>query len=460
LKTEPGVEELRAEIASTTKEIVRLMGRRNQLAREVGVLKSKVSLPLEDQAVEDALLKEVLSECDRVGLDRAMGARVFQLLLDESKKTQGLLPKRSPMAIFAKALALERQGVKLIRLDVGEPDFAPPKGVLEACAQAMFGFKTHYTEPRGIPELTTALRNYLSRKQSFEADDAEVMATPSGRFAVYAALASVVRAGESAIVVEPAWPAYRDILDHIGAGTISVRTELNNAWNPSLKEVEQAIRPNTRALILSYPNNPTGKVISLGLFKDLVALADEKGLTVISDEVYREYSQVACPSILDRPPKKFVLTSSFSKAWAMTGFRVGYAVSSKETISSMAKIASLTFTSVPEFIQFAAIRALEEESEVRKNVKTVKERIDAVARALDRIGSLDFVKPDGAMYFFPALRDHDGTGDSFAAELLEKGVSVTPGSSFGDYPKSFRISLGQPEETLLEGVRRMGELLA
>ncbi len=460
MKTESSLAELRAEIARNTKEIVRMVGRRNRLAQQVGRLKSEASLPAEDEAVEDALLNEVVSECDRVGLSRAAGLKIFRVLLEESKKTQGLRHSDSPMESFAKALALQRQGVTVIRLDVGEPDFRPPRRVLEGCAEALYGFKTHYTEPRGIPELTGALRQYVAKKQHFDAGPEEVMATPSGRFAVYAALASTVGEGESAVVIEPNWPAYTDILASLHATPIHVHTELDAAWNPSLEEVKTAIRANTKALVLNYPNNPTGKVIAPRLFREISELADDRGLTVISDETYNEYSYRPCPSILDRPPKKFVLTASFSKTWAMTGFRVGYAISSKEMIASMAKIASLTLTSVPEFIQYGAIRALEADSDLRRNVRTMKERIGAVAKAIDQIDSLEYVKPDGSMYFFPALKDYEGTGDSFAHQLLGKGVSVTPGSSFGDYPKFFRISLGQPKEVLLEGVRRIGEALA
>ncbi|QQG48533.1 MAG: aminotransferase class I/II-fold pyridoxal phosphate-dependent enzyme [archaeon] len=460
MESQGSISELRTQIAETTREIIKLAGQRNKLARRVGALKSSQSLPAEDERVEDALLKQVLSECDHSGLERSAGLRIFRVLLEESKKTQGLSDLPSPMLRAAKAMALQSKGVRVIRLDVGEPDFRPPKRVLEACTEALLGFKTHYTGPRGIPELLTAIREYVKRKQGTQVDPDQVMATPSGRFAVYAALASTVHEGESAIVLEPNWPAYREILNHLHAKPITIRTTLEGKWAPSLEEIESAVRPNTRALILSFPNNPTGKIIDPRLYKSIMRLADEKDLTVISDEIYNEYSYRKCPSVLDSPPRKFVLTASFSKTWAMTGFRVGYAVSSKETISSMAKVASLTVTSVPEFIQYGAIEALKADLEVRRNVKTIRSRIEAVSEALAEIPSLEFTKPEGAMYFFPRLKRYRGGGERFCDDLLEKGVSVTPGTSFGDYHDFFRISLGQPEETVLEGVSRIGGLLA
>ena len=461
-KAEPDIRELRADIAETTKEIIRLVGHRNDLARQVGRLKTRASLPAEDDAVEDSLLREVAEECDRAGVERGAGLKIFALLLAESKKAQGFSLQANgptPMSSMARAVALQRSGVKLIRLDVGEPDFRPPKAVLEACTEALAGFRTHYTEPRGIPELVSALQIYLRRKSNFEASGDELAVTPSGRFAVYAALSATVSEGDSAIVFEPNWPAYNEIIRHIGARPIVMHTRLEDGWSFSAEALAEAIRPNTKAIVLSYPNNPTGKVITPETFKGVVDFADDNGLTVISDEIYNEYSSKPCPSILRTTPKKFVLTSSFSKAWAMTGFRIGYAVSSKDVMAKITRLTSMVITSVPEFIQLGAIKALDADAEVKDNVEEMKKRIDAVSEELDKIDSLEYFRPDGAMYFFPRLRKRGWDGNRFVNALLERGVSVTPGPAFGDYPDFFRVSLGQPRDTLLEGVRRMGDLL-
>lgn len=460
MKSEQGLDDLREDIAKVTKEIIALAAERNRLAGEVGKVKAKESLPVENQAVEDALTRDVIAECDRVGLDRRAGLKILSVLLAESKKAQGVPERAPPIPIFAKALALQRKGVKLVRLDVGEPDFPPPRAVLKACSDALFAFKTHYTESRGIPELRDALRAYLRRKSGYNAEDGEVAVTPSGRFAVYAALASIVGEGESVVVIDPAWPSYKDTLWQIGAKPLVVNTRLEDDWVPSIEEVESMIRPHTKAIILSFPNNPTGNVASARLFEELVGLADDKGLTVISDEIYNDYSFKPCPSVLKTRPKKFILTSSFSKTWAMTGFRIGYAVSSPETIASMTKLVSLIVTSVPEFIQWGAIKALTADADVRRNVKEMKERIAVACRELDKVGSLEYFRPDGAMYVFPKITKRGESGDSFCEKLLEKGVSVAPGSNFGDYGQFFRISLGQQREVITAGIRRMGELLA
>ncbi len=418
------------------------------------------ALPMEDVHVEEELVKQVLEECDRVGLDKGAGLKIVSVLLKESKRLQGIQGRTPSVPVFSKALELQRKGVKLVRLDVGEPDFAPPSAVVEACSQALVAHRTHYTESQGIPELRKALVHYLATKHRFEVSEGEVAVTPGGRFAVYSALASVVGEGEGTIILEPNWPAYVDTLQQLGVRASVVHTDIEEGWTPSLEKIEDAIRPNTKAIVLSYPNNPTGRVISKDLFRRIVELSDDRGITVISDEIYNEYTSKPCPSVLETTPKSFVLTSSFSKTWAMTGFRVGYTVSSKETTSKISRMVSLMLTSVPEFIQWGAIRALDADSDVRRNVAEMSRRIDIACKELDEIDGVEYVRPEGAMYVFPRIKGGRESGESFAQRLLDAGVSVAPGSLFGDYRDFFRISLGQREQVIVEGIRRLGGLLS
>jgi aspartate aminotransferase len=458
VKNRHKVADLRGQIARITKEIIELAGKRTQLAQKVGRLKIQDSLPIEDPDVEDALTSDVIAACDRAGLDRRAGLKILSVLLSESKKAQGLSTSSTPSGVVSRTSEANRKGV--LRFDIGEPDFRPPRAVIEACSDAMFGFKTHYTESRGIPELREALCSYLKRKYVVDIVDAEVTVTPGGRFAIYAALASVVSEGESTILVEPNWPAYRQALQQLGAKPVVIRTSLEDNWTPSMAGIEECLRPNTKAIILSYPNNPTGKMLTPRLFREIIDWADDHELTVISDEIYNEYSFKPFTSVLESVPRKFILTSSFSKTWAMTGFRVGYAVSSKETISKISRMISLMFTSVPEFIQWGAIKALDADQTVRRNVLEMGRRIDVVCRELDRITSLEYIRPEGGLYVFPKVNKQGETGDSFSTRILRKGVSVTPGSIFGDYADFFRVALCQPEKSIIEGVRRMGEVLA
>ncbi len=404
-----------------------------------------------------------MQECEEKGVDVQAGLKVLNTILAEGKRVQGFQTRQSlitPTMMGAKARELEASGRQLLRLDVGEPDFHPPKAVLDATSQALYAFKTHYTGTRGIPELVTAVRRYLERKHHYSAKDSELMVAPGGRFCVYMALATAVREGESALVIEPNWPAYKEVLQFIGARAVTVRTTMEERWEPSVEAIHDAIRPNTKAILLSYPANPTGKIISPAKFKEIVGLANDHRLTIVSDEIYTDYAYSECPSIMGSGAQRFILTSSFSKTWAMTGFRVGYAVSSEETISRMMKIQALIVTSVPEFIQYGAIKALESDAEVAQNSAAMKERIQAASKELDAIDALQYVRPDGAMYVFPQARKLDFDSSDFTMKLLEqKGVTISPGTGFGDYPRCFRISLGGSMETIVGGIRKIGELI-
>jgi aspartate aminotransferase len=462
--TNEELRELRRKVAETTIEIIDLVASRNELAKKIGEVKVRESLPVEDGSVEDSLVTEVMRECDAKGVDRQVGLKVLGTLLAESKRVQGLQGKQqslvTPMMIFAKALQIEASGRELLRLDVGEPNFHPPKAVLDATSEALYGFKTHYTGTRGIPEVLTAVKAYLERKYHYAAKESQLMVNPGGRFGVYMALSTTVKEGESAVIIEPNWPAYKEALQYIGARAISVPTTLEESWEPSVERVKEAIRPNTKAILLSYPSNPTGKIIAPAKFREILGVANDHKLTVISDEIYTDYAYAPCPSILQGGADRFILTSSFSKTWAMTGFRVGYTLSSEEGIAKMAKVQSLMVSSVPEFIQYGAIKALQSDSEVAENVASMKRRIDAASRELDGIAALQYVRPDGAMYVFPQARKPEFDSSDFTMKLIEeKGVTISPGTGFGNYPRCFRISLGQSEETIVQGIRRIGELL-
>ncbi len=465
MKKEEELRTLRDDVSRVTKEIITHIAARNDLARRIGQIKAERSLPIEDEGVEDALLKEVLRDCERDGVDVEVGSKIFNILVSESKRVQGQNTTQpaliTPMVIGSKAMELQRQGRRLVRLDVGEPNFEPPRAVLEACSQALFNLRTRYSETRGMPELIEALIRYLKKRHGYEAKVKETIITPGGRYAVYAALASLLKEGDRCIVIEPNWPAYKEGIQFIGARPTAIHTTLEEGWEPDIESVKESIKPNTKAIVLSYPVNPTGKIIEQRVFSDLIGLANDHGLTVISDEIYTDYAYKSCPSILESKADKFVLTSSFSKTWAMTGFRVGYAVSSEDVISKMMKMESLMITCVPEFIQFGALKAIDSEAEIRRNSQAMKDRIEASSRELDKIEGLEYYKPDGAMYVFPRAKRQRFDSSTFAMKLLqEKSVTLSPGSGFGDYANCFRISLGQSNETIVEGIRAIGELIS
>ncbi len=251
------------------------------------------------------------------------------------------------------------------------------------------------------------------------------------------------------IVIEPAWPAYKDCASNSGIKVRTINTTIENNWEPSLTKIENAINSNTKMIVLNYPNNPTGKILDEELQDKIIELAKKNDLYVLSDEIYSQYAKKEWKSILTYNYKRSIITQSFSKSHAMTGFRVGYTVADQEIIEKMAKLEALCLTNVSEPIQYVAMKALE--ADTSNNSNTIQNRLDMLAQKATDIG-LDFVIPDGAMYIFARINEKGFNAVQFANTMLEKGLAIAPGEGFGDYKNFIRISACQNEEILEEGM--------
>jgi aspartate aminotransferase len=214
-------------------------------------------------------------------------------------------------------------------------------------------------------------------------------------------------------------------------------------------------------IILNSPSNPTGHIISRRALNQLVDMADSRGITILSDEVYRDFLVKSSPSVLQVSDRQHICVNSFSKTYGMTGFRLGYAVADKESIKKMAQLQGLCITCVPEFIQHAGTAALDCSEDLRRFVDIVKRRLKAVAALMTKL-PLAYVQPHGGFYVFPRITREDMTGDEFSDLLLsEARVCVTPGEVFGgEYSKFFRMSLCQPEDVLTDAISAMEEVLS
>jgi aspartate aminotransferase len=360
--------------------------------------------------------------------------------------------KQTHLGIFAKAKQLEASGKKIIHMEVGEPDYPPPARVGAALAESFKMEFYHYTDTLGIAKL----RDAIATKEGGGLSRDQVMVTPGGRFAVFSAITSLLRAGEEMIVIEPAWPAYKECSDFVGARSKVLATTLENNWVPDTKRLEEMINSSTKMIVLNYPNNPTGKVLDDKTMEKIVLIAKDHSLYLLSDEVYADYVFGRFSSTRKFEYANSIIVGSFSKRYAMTGFRVGYGIANKNIISKMAKVQAIAITSVAEPMQHAALAALDVDPS--ENINLMKRRLDFVCSKLKKM-SLRFVEPDGAMYTYPQLplREED---IPLVEKLLEKGIAIAPGSGFGDSYKRFvRISACQPEKTLERGLDVMASVI-
>ena len=442
------IEEHRKKIEEITLEMIKLLKIRTDIAKQIGDAKASLGMTVTDEEREDALRTQVAKLCEEIDLDQSTASKFLNLLLNESVKVQSD-NKQTHLSVFLKAKELEEQGKEIIHLEVGEPDFKPPEEVKTALAEVYDKGYGKYGHTKGITEL----RKTLAERKECEFEN--VMVCPGARFAVYLAITTLLNPGDEIIVIEPAWPAYKDCALNAGIKIRTVKTTLETKWEPSVDQIKNTINENTKMIVLNYPNNPTGKILSEELLDDIIEMAKENGLYVLSDEIYSEYDNEMGISILSYDYKKSIITQSFSKSYAMTGFRIGYAIAEPSIINKMSKLQALSLTNVSEPIQYVALQTLSADTE--KNVSTIKSRSNILVKSAKDMG-LEFIEPDGAMYLFAKTKYKNFDATEFSEKLLERGVAIAPGEGFGDYKEFFRIT-AIDESKLIEGMTILDTVL-
>jgi aspartate aminotransferase len=449
------IDQFRNKIDEITLQMLNLLKERTEISKKIGELKKSSGLGVFDEAREEQLRKQVSALCLEIGLDESLGKKFLNFLLNESIKVQ-TEGAQTHLTVFLRAKALEQQGKKIIHMEVGEPDLMPPKIVKNALNEAFEKGFVRYGQAAGMPQLRKALAERTSKKFGVSVAQENILVSPGARFSVYLAITTLLNPGDELIVIEPAWPAYRDCAVNAGVKVRTIHTTLETKWEPSVQQIEQTINSNTKMIVINYPNNPTGKVLPPKLQDQMMELAKKHDLYVLSDEIYSEYANGEWKSALASGYKKSITTQSFSKSHAMTGFRIGYAVADQKIIEKMTKLQALCLTNVAEPIQYAALKALE--ADITNNVKSMRSKLDTVVQAAKQM-SLEFVAPDGAMYLFARVRQPNFDGLGFVNKMLDHGVAVAPGDGFGNYKDFIRISACQDEKKLKEGMKILDEVL-
>ena len=352
--------------------------------------------------------------------------------------------------ISEKAIQLENQGKKMIKFNLGDPDMLTPPEIIEAAYEAMKKGKTKYSSAAG----EKALREELARIHDVSIDN--VVVTTGAKWAIFSLMSLLLKEGENVVVPSPHWISYALIAKKFGAELRFLKGDLESNWKIDVDKLEDLIDDKTRLLILNSPSNPVSKVIDEKTFSEIVQIAKSKGVTVMSDEVYADISFVKPKSILDFGNDQ-ILINGFSKTFAMTGWRVGYAVVEKELARKMIKMNQISTTCVPAFIQYGALKGLENKDKIANTVREqFRGRVDAAIKVLSK-ANMKFSRPDSPFYLFPKVEGLDS--ERFALDLLDKGVAVAPGTAFGDFREYFRIALTVGEEKIKEGLETLCEAL-
>ena len=366
-----------------------------------------------------------------------------------------------------KALAMERAGERVLHFEIGRPDFDTPEYIKKAANQALAEGKVHYTSNFGLMELRQAIADKLKRENNVDYKASEVLVTVGLSEAVFAVLATILEVGDEILVPDPVWLNYINVPNLLGAKAVTYGLTEETGFQMNLEEVKAKITPKTRAIVIITPNNPTGGVLSEDVLKELAEIAVSNDLMVISDEVYERlvYDGAKHISIASLPSMKertFTM-NGMSKAYAMDGWRLGYVAAPEEYILAMNKFHQHNTTCAPNFVQVAAIAALNEEGdEVKEMVKEYQRRRDYAVKAINEIPGLHCECPKGAFYIFINCKSLNMKSADLSAYLLEEAkIALVPGDVFGPGGEGYlRMSFANSCENVVEGCAQLKKAVA
>ena len=324
----------------------------------------------------------------------------------------------------------------VISLGIGEPDFATPPSIVSAGIRSLEAGETHYTSNSGISALRVALSDHLERLYGLRYDpETELLITVGVSEALYLALAATTDYGDEVVVPEPCFVSYNSEVIFAGGVPVNVCTSAQNDFQVLSSQIEEVITGKTKTLLLGYPNNPTGAVMGRENLLDVARLAQEHDLLVISDEIYDRLVygvEHTCFASLPEMRQRTILLGGFSKSYAMTGWRIGYAAAPAEILAAMRKVHQYTIMSAPTIAQYAALEALQHGEEALQEMRArYDRRRRLIVDGLNSIGLLCF-EPKGAFYAFPSIAVTGMTDEEFSERLLqEEQVACVPGSAFG-----------------------------
>jgi aspartate aminotransferase len=370
--------------------------------------------------------------------------------------------------VLAKARRLEADGKKIVHLEIGEPDFATPDNIIEAGISALQNGYTHYTPASGIMEAREAVAGFVSRTLKTEVEAADVVLMPGSKNVLLFTLLACIEPGDEVILPDPGYPAYASQVNFIGAVPKLVTLREETGFRMDLDQLASLVTPKTRLLIINTPQNPTGGILTEEDVKFVCELAHKHDLLVVSDEIYSQLvygfhhvSPLSQPGMRERT----VLMDGLSKSYAMTGWRLGYAVAPRALAAKLDQLMINSSSCAAGFTQMAAIEALsapESEHAVHRMVKVFERRRDLVVDGLNAIPGVRCAKPQGSFYAFPSIQGTGFNERDLADRLLtEAGVAVLPGTAFGEAGKGYiRIAYTQSEDELKRGLKQIGDFIA
>jgi aspartate/methionine/tyrosine aminotransferase len=362
------------------------------------------------------------------------------------------------MDVVARAKELEAAGRDIVRLEIGDPDFATPEVIVRAAEAAMDAGDTGYTQSLGLPGLRDAVAGHMHDSYGVDVDPADIVVTQGTSPAMLLLFGSLLDPGDEVIMADPCYPAYPNYVSFLGGVPVPVRVRAEEGFRFRLDEVERAVTARTKAIMINSPSNPTGGVLGAEDLTGLAAMAERHGLWLASDEIYHGLQfEGRSHTVLEFTDRAFVL-NGFSKAYAMTGWRLGYLIAPRQFVRPAEKIQQNFFLCANHFVQVAGTAALlHAQADVARMRAVYDERRRYLVPALREVGLGVAIEPAGAFYVFADARAWGADSIMLAERLLEEaGVAAAPGVDFGPGGEGFlRFSYATSMERLQEGVARL-----
>lgn len=379
-------------------------------------------------------------------------------LSDLALRAQG-----QPMfSVLERVQKLEREGKKIIHFELGEPDFDTPENIINSAKQALDEGNTHYTSSMGLHDLRLAVSKATSSSRGFAPSLDQILITPGANAIIYLSIACLTNPGDEVIVPDPGFPTYFSSIELCNAIAVSAKLSKKNNLELQAKDVEKRITPNTKLIIINSPSNPTGACMSKTELKKIEGLAKEHNIFVLSDEIYSRLNfglePFYSPSVADECKERTIILNGFSKAFAMTGWRLGVAIGPSEVIAKMNLILNTIVSCVPPFIQIAGIEAINgDQSALKKMKDEYSIRAKLLVQGLNSIKGVECLEPSGAMYVFPSIKGTGLTSDEFVEKaLLEAGVALLPGHNFGSNGEGYvRMCYVNSTELINEAIENL-----
>ena len=376
------------------------------------------------------------------------------------------LGTESAFKVLMKAQALEAKGMDVVHLQIGEPDFVTPKNICDAAVKAVGEGQTHYCNSQGIVPLRVEIAKKIERTHGVSVSPERVVVTPGAKPIMFYSIMALLEEGDEAIYPNPAYPIYESVINFTGAKPVPVPLREELDFRLDVDELKSKVTPRTKLIIINSPQNPTGGVLEEGDICAIADIAQKHDIIVLSDEIYdriiyegKPYSIACLPGMLDRT----ILVNGFSKTYAMTGWRLGYAIMPPELVDPVVELVVNNVSCTTTFVQHGGVEALAgPQDSVARMVDEFKKRRDLIVDGLNAIPGISCRRPKGAFYVFPNVKKLGMDSARLADYLLQKaGVATLAGTDFGKYGEGYlRLSYANSQENIKKALERINTAVA